>query len=67
MEKATTATELLLSSSPVTIKRRVKWGECDPAGVVYMVNYGEYVVSAYELLMTVLLDEGLQKGKKARK
>jgi acyl-CoA thioester hydrolase len=28
-----------------------------------MVNYGEYVVSAYELLMAVLLEEGLQKGK----
>jgi acyl-CoA thioesterase FadM len=63
MEKTTTATELLLGSVPVTIQRRVKWGECDPAGVVYMVNYGEYVVSAYELLMAVLLDEGLQKGK----
>jgi acyl-CoA thioesterase FadM len=63
MEKTTIATELLLGSAPVTIQRRVKWGECDPAGVVYMVNYGEYVVSAYELLMAALLDEGLQKGK----
>jgi len=63
MEKTITATELLLGCAPVTIQRRVKWGECDPAGVVYMVNYGEYVVSAYELLMAVLLDEGLLKGK----
>jgi acyl-CoA thioesterase FadM len=63
MEKTTIATELLVGSAPVTIQRRVKWGECDPAGVVYMVNYGEYVVSAYELLMAALLDEGLQKSK----
>src|ERR1700691_4965776 len=63
MAEIRAATESLVESLPVTIQRRVKWGECDPAGVVYMVNYGEYVVSAYELLMTVLLEERLQKGK----
>jgi len=63
MTGAQIATELLVSTTPVTIRRRAKWGECDPAGVVYMVNYAEYVVSAYELLMTVLLEEELQKGK----
>jgi acyl-CoA thioester hydrolase len=57
------ATEIVIAKAPVTIRRRVKWGECDPAGVVYMVNYGEYVVSAYEMLMAILLDEGFQKGK----
>jgi YbgC/YbaW family acyl-CoA thioester hydrolase len=57
------ATEVVLGANPVTIRRRVKWGECDPAGVVYMVNYGEYVVSAYEIFMRVLLNEKFVKAK----
>jgi acyl-CoA thioester hydrolase len=57
------ATEIVIGANPVTIRRRVKWGECDPAGVVYMVNYSEYVVSAYEIFMTVLLNEGFVKAK----
>ena len=57
------ATEIVVGTNPITIRRRVKWGECDPAGVVYMVNYSEYVVSAYEIFMTVLLNEGFVKAK----
>jgi acyl-CoA thioester hydrolase len=57
------ATEIVVGTDPITIRRRVKWGECDPAGVVYMVNYSEYVVSAYEIFMTVLLNEGFVKAK----
>ena len=57
------ATEAVIGNLPVTVRRRVKWGECDPAGVVYFVNYGEYVVSAYELMMTELLGEEFQKAK----
>src|SRR5580698_10476702 len=57
------ATEAVIGNLPVTIRRRVKWGECDPAGVVYMVNYGEYVVSAYEMLMAELLGDEFQKAK----
>ena len=57
------ATEIVVGANPVTIRRRVKWGECDPAGVVHMVNYSEYVVSAYEIFMTVLLNEGFVNAK----
>jgi acyl-CoA thioesterase FadM len=57
------ATEIVVGTNPITIRRRVKWGECDPAGVVYMVNYGEYVVSAYEIFMAVLLGEAFVKAK----
>jgi acyl-CoA thioesterase FadM len=63
MAEIRATTEALVESIPVTIRRRVKWGECDPAGVVYMVNYGEYVVSAYEMLMAELLGEEFQKAK----
>ena len=57
------ATEIVVGANPITIRRRVKCGECDPAGVVYMVNYSEYVVSAYEIFMTVLLTEGFVKAR----
>jgi len=57
------ATEIVVGANPITIRRRVKWGECDPAGVVYMVNYSEYVVSAYEIFMAVLLGERFVKAK----
>ena len=57
------ATEIVVGTNPITIRRRVKWGECDPAGIVYMVNYSEYVVSAYEIFMAVLLGEAFVKAK----
>jgi 4-hydroxybenzoyl-CoA thioesterase len=63
MAEIRAVTEALVENLPVTIRRRVKWGECDPAGVVYMVNYGEYVVSAYEMLMAELLGDEFQKAK----
>lgn len=65
MAEIRVANESLVENLPVTIRRRVKWGECDPAGVVHMVNYGEYVVSAYEMLMAELLGEEFQKAKAA--
>ena len=44
-----TATEHVVSTVPLMIRRRAKWGECDPAGVVYTVTFAEYVISAAEL------------------
>jgi len=29
------------------LRRRVKWGECDPAGIVYTPRFADYVVEAY--------------------
>jgi acyl-CoA thioesterase FadM len=43
------STEHIISEVPLVIRRRVKWGECDPAGVVYTVAFSEYVISAAEL------------------
>lgn len=63
MRDVKSATEIMVGTVPVTIRRRVKWGECDPTGVVHMVNYSEYVVSAFEMLMAILLEEGFQKAK----
>lgn len=39
-------TERLISKAPVTVRRRVLWGECDPAQVVYTPRFSDYLVSA---------------------
>jgi acyl-CoA thioester hydrolase len=43
------ATEQVVSREPVVVRRRVRWGECDPAGVVYTSRFSDYVISAAEL------------------
>jgi acyl-CoA thioester hydrolase len=35
------------AATPFKVRRRVKWGECDPAGVVYAPRFSDYVVEAW--------------------
>ena len=42
------AGEYVLRESPFTVRRRVRWSECDPAGVVYAGNYPGFLSSAIE-------------------
>jgi acyl-CoA thioester hydrolase len=58
-----TSTEYVIADTPFTIRRRVKWGECDPAGVVYTVSFAEYVMSAAELFYGFLLGSSPQAAK----
>lgn len=52
-----TTNERLLSKNPVTVRRRVLWGECDPARVVYTPRFADYLAAAYGwFLRTVLTD-----------
>lgn len=51
-----TYTEAVVSKQPFTVRRRVRFGDCDPAGVVYTVQFSEYVVSAMDLFLSGLLD-----------
>lgn len=44
------------SRAPVTINRRVQFGDCDPAGIVFTPNYGRYVFDACEEWLRVVLD-----------
>lgn len=46
---------------PVSVRHRVGWGECDPAGVVYTPRFAEYVVLATEHFYEYLLDGSLQE------
>ncbi|MPS27096.1 thioesterase family protein [Pigmentiphaga sp.] len=58
-----TSTEHVLSTTPFVVRRRVKWGDCDPAGVVYTVTFGEYVISAVELFYGMLFGSTPQRIK----
>jgi len=48
--------ERLVSRTPVTVRRRVQWGECDPARVVYTPRFADYAASAYDWFSNVVLD-----------
>ena len=58
------ATEQVLSTVPLVVRRRVKWGECDPAGVAYTVSFSEYVISAAELFYGALFETTPQRAKR---
>jgi acyl-CoA thioesterase FadM len=49
------SSEWLISERPFVVRRCVKWGECDPAGVVYTVNFSEYVISTANRFYAFLL------------
>ena len=49
--------EALVSVEPVTVLRRVRWGDCDPAGVVYTPRFADYAVSAYEHFIASLVGD----------
>ena len=57
------STEHVIGTSPLVIRRRVKWGDCDPAGVVYTVTFAEYVISAAELFYGLIFDTTPQRAK----
>lgn len=47
--------EYVVSTVPFVVRRRVKWGDCDPAGMVYTVMFSEFVISTAELFYASLL------------
>jgi acyl-CoA thioesterase FadM len=55
--------EWVLEQSPFVVRRRVKWGECDPANAVYTVWFSEYVISAVMLFYEHLAGEGFEAMK----
>ncbi len=38
--------ERLLTREPLVVQRRVRWSDCDPAGVVYTGRFSDYLLSA---------------------
>lgn len=43
------ATEYVLSTDPFVVRRTVRWGDCDPAGVVYTGRFTDYLLGAVGL------------------
>lgn len=49
------ATEEIISDEPLVIRRVVRWGDCDPAGIAYTPRFLDYVVSAHEAFISLML------------
>jgi acyl-CoA thioesterase FadM len=58
MDPAFLGREYVASLSPFTVRRIVRWTECDPAGVVYLGNFPEYLISAVHLFRDRLFGTG---------
>lgn len=43
------ATEYVFSERPFVVRRTVRWGDCDPAGVVYTGRFTDYLLGAVGL------------------
>jgi acyl-CoA thioesterase FadM len=46
--------ESVVSRRPFVVRRRVRWSDCDPAGVVYTGKFTEYVLHAVNLFQAEL-------------
>lgn len=47
--------EEVIGTSPLTVRRQVRWADCDPAGVVHTGKFPDYVLSAAHLFRVHLL------------
>lgn len=54
---ARTQLEQVVAIQPFTVRRVVRWADCDPAGVVYSGNLAEYLLSATHLFRRYLFGE----------
>jgi acyl-CoA thioesterase FadM len=43
--------ELVVADRPFTVRRTVRWGDCDPAGIVFTGRFTEYLMGAVMLFM----------------
>ncbi|MGE4482957.1 acyl-CoA thioesterase [Acidocella sp.] len=53
------ANEELISNVPVIVRKRVAFGDCDPAGIVYTPRFADYLIVAQSWLREVLFDQPL--------
>lgn len=49
------ATEEVISDAPLILRRVVRWGDCDPAGIAYTPRFLDYVVSVHEAFIGLML------------
>jgi len=48
--------ESVASRTPFVVRRRVRWSECDPAGVVYTGKFVDYLLAAVNLFYGNLVE-----------
>lgn len=58
-------TEEIVSDEPLVIRRVVRWGECDPAGIAYTPRFLDYVVSTHEAFISLMLGGPIHQLKSA--
>ncbi|MES2535247.1 MAG: acyl-CoA thioesterase [Pseudomonadota bacterium] len=46
--------ETVISRQPFIVRRHVRWGDCDPAGVVYTGRFTDYLMGAVMLFFSEL-------------
>lgn len=51
------ANDELIGIAPVTVRRRVDFGECDPAGIVYTPRFADYLLGSFHWFMAVMFDD----------
>lgn len=49
--------EAVVSRQPFQVRRRVRWSECDPAGVVYTGKFVDFLLGAVNLFYANLVDK----------
>ena len=57
-EDSMLGSEYIVSESPFTVRRVTRWAECDPAGVVYVGNFPNFLLSAVHLFRHHALGTG---------
>lgn len=62
---AFTPPEEVIGTRPLTVRRRVRWSDCDPAGVVHTARFGDYVLSAVDLFRAHLTGEAWHRDNHA--
>lgn len=56
-------TEYVTGANPFIVRRRVAFGECDPAGVVYTPRFLDFAISAMHLFLAQILGGDLAAAK----
>lgn len=56
------AQEEVIALAPLTVRRTVRWSECDPAGVVYAGKYPDYMINAMDQFRTHVAKTPLGRG-----
>ena len=57
------STESVIGDAPLIIRRVVRWGDCDPAGIVYTPRFLDYTISAHEAFISLMLGGPLHSTK----